>query len=127
MQGYWNRPEETAEALRDGWMHTGDLATMDEGGYFKIVGRMKDMINCGGLKVFPDEVDDVLMAHADILEAATIGVPDPRRGETVKSFVVDGPVPRSTQPASKPGRGRIWPPTRSRSRSSSSTSCRRAP
>lgn len=88
MQGYWNRPEESADALRDGWMHTGDLATMDADGYFKIVGRMKDMINCGGLKVFPDEVDEVLMAHEDILEAATIGVPDPRRGETVKSFIV---------------------------------------
>ena len=88
MRGYLNRPEETREVLRDGWMHTGDLATMDEDGYFKIVGRKKDMINCSGLKVFPDEVDNVLVSHPKILEAATIGVPDPERGETVKSFIV---------------------------------------
>jgi len=88
MAGYWQRPEETAATLKDGWMHTGDLATVDEAGYFRIVGRMKDMINCGGLKVFPDEVDAVLVSHPDIVEAATIGVPDERRGETVKSFIV---------------------------------------
>jgi len=88
MQGYWQRPEETANAIRDGWFYTGDLATMDAEGYFRIVGRKKDMINVGGLKVFPDEVDRVLMAHDHILEAATIGVPDPKRGETVKSFIV---------------------------------------
>lgn len=88
MKGYWNRPEETRNALRDGWMHTGDLAVMDEDGYFTIVGRKKDMINCGGLKVFPDEVDEVLVAHEAILEAATIGIPDEKRGETVKSFIV---------------------------------------
>jgi len=88
MQGYWNRPDETATALKGGFMHTGDLATMDADGYFKIVGRKKDMINVGGLKVFPDEVDAVLMAHPDIAEAATIGVPDAKKGELVKSFVV---------------------------------------
>jgi long-chain acyl-CoA synthetase len=88
MRGYWNRPDETREVLRDGWMHTGDLAVMDEDGYFRIVGRKKDMINCSGLKVFPDEVDNVLVSHPKILEAATIGVPDAERGETVKSFVV---------------------------------------
>jgi len=88
MRGYWKRPEETREVLRDGWMHTGDLAVMDEDGYFRIVGRKKDMINCSGMKVFPDEVDNVLVSHPKILEAATIGVPDPERGETVKSFVV---------------------------------------
>ena len=88
MQGYWNREEETKEALAGGWMHTGDLATVDEDGFFRICGRKKDMINCSGLKVFPDEVDGVLMAHPAILEAATIGVPDEERGETVKSFIV---------------------------------------
>jgi long-chain acyl-CoA synthetase len=88
MQGYWNRPDETAAALKGGYMHTGDLAVMDADGYFKIVGRKKDMINVGGLKVFPDEVDAVLMAHPDIAEAATIGVPDAKKGELVKSFVV---------------------------------------
>jgi long-chain acyl-CoA synthetase len=88
MRGYWGREEATAEAIRDGWMHTGDLAVQDEDGYFRIVGRKKDMILCGGYNVYPDEVDDVLMAHEAILEAATIGVPDERRGELVKSFVV---------------------------------------
>lgn len=91
MQGYWRMPDETAATIRDGWLHTGDLATVDEDGYFKIVGRKKDMINCSGLKVFPDEVDAVLVAHPDILEAATIGVPDDKRGETVKAFVVRKP------------------------------------
>ncbi|MBI4421655.1 MAG: AMP-binding protein, partial [Gemmatimonadetes bacterium] len=68
--------------------YTGDLATMDDDGYFRIVGRKKDMIIASGFKVFPDEVDRVLMSHPAVLEAATIGVPDPKRGETVKSFVV---------------------------------------
>jgi long-chain acyl-CoA synthetase len=88
MKQYWNQPEQTALTIIDGWLHTGDLATVDEDGYFRIVGRKKDMISAGGFKVYPDEVDGVLMAHEDILEAATIGVPDPKRGETVKSFVV---------------------------------------
>ncbi len=88
MKGYWNRPEASAESLAGGWMHTGDLATVDEQGYFRIVGRAKDMINVSGMKVYPDEVDSVLMAHDAIFEAATIGVPDPKVGETVKSFVV---------------------------------------
>ncbi len=88
MQGYWQCPEANEEVLAGGWMHTGDLASMDEDGFFRICGRKKDMINCSGLKVFPDEVDEVLMAHPAILEAATIGVPDEERGETVKSFIV---------------------------------------
>src|SRR6185503_17346047 len=87
MKGYWNQPEETRKSLKDGWLYTGDLATMDADGYFKIVGRMKDMISAGGLKVYPDEVDGVLSSHPAVLEAATIGVPDAKRGETVKSFV----------------------------------------
>ena len=88
MQGYWNKPEETANVLRDGWLYTGDLAVMDQDGYFKIVGRKKEMIDASGYKVYPDEVDRVLMSHPAVLEAATIGVPDVKRGETVKSFVV---------------------------------------
>ncbi|MSR06033.1 MAG: long-chain fatty acid--CoA ligase [Gemmatimonadetes bacterium] len=88
MKGYWNKPEETANSIRNGWFHTGDLATMDADGYFRIVGRKKDMIIASGFKVFPDEVDRVLMAHASVLEAATIGVPDAKKGESVKSFVV---------------------------------------
>ena len=91
MRGYGNRPEETAAVLRDGWLHTGDLARMDADGFCYIVGRKKDMILCSGYNVYPDEVDRVLMGHPAILEAATIGLPDERRGETVKSFVVVRP------------------------------------
>ena len=88
MRGYWNKPAETANAIRDGWLYTGDLAVMDTDGFFTIVGRKKEMIDASGYKVYPDEVDRVLMSHPAVLEAATIGVPDPKRGETVKSFVV---------------------------------------
>jgi len=88
MVGYWGREDASEEALAGGWMHTGDLAVADEEGYLRIVGRMKDMINVNGMKVFPDEVDEVLMSHEGILEAATIGLPDSERGERVKSFVV---------------------------------------
>ena len=88
MNEYWNKPEETALALRDGWLYTGDIARTDEEGYFYIVGRKKDMIIVSGYNVYPDEVDGVLAAHPAVLEAATIGVPDQKRGESVKSFVV---------------------------------------
>jgi long-chain acyl-CoA synthetase len=88
MSGYWRNPEETAVALRNGWLYTGDIARMDEDGYFYIVQRKKDMINVGGFKVFPAEVDEVLYAHPAVAEAAAIGVPHPYRGEVVKAFVV---------------------------------------
>jgi long-chain acyl-CoA synthetase len=87
MRGYWNRPDETAAMIHDGWLHTGDIAHMDEEGYFFISGRKKEMIIVSGYNVYPDEVDRVLMAHPAVLEAATIGLPDPRCGERVKSFV----------------------------------------
>ncbi|TAH39567.1 MAG: long-chain fatty acid--CoA ligase [Planctomycetota bacterium] len=88
MPGYWNKPAETAQVLKDGWMYTGDLAVMDEDGYFKIVGRKKDMIKASGFMIFPDEIDAILMGHPKVLEACTIGIPDQKRGETVKSFLV---------------------------------------
>jgi long-chain acyl-CoA synthetase len=88
MRGYWNKPEETALVLRDGWLFTGDIARMDDDGYFYIVGRKKDMVIVSGYNVYPDEVDRVLVAHPAVLEAATIGVPDVKRGESVKSFIV---------------------------------------
>ena len=88
MRGYWRKPDETAQVLRDGWLHTGDLVKMDQDGFCFVVGRKKDMILCSGYNVYPDEIDRVLMSHPAILEAATIGLPDERRGETVKSFVV---------------------------------------
>ena len=88
MKGYWHQPEETATVLRDGWLLTGDLARMDEDGYFYIVDRKKDMILCSGYNVYPREVEEVLFMHPAVGEAASIGVPDPYRGETVKAFVV---------------------------------------
>ncbi len=91
MRGYWQRPEETQEALTDGWLRTGDIAIMDTDGFFFIVGRKKDLIVAAGYNIYPDEIDRVLASHPDILEAATIGIPDETRGETVKSFVVREP------------------------------------
>ncbi len=96
MAGYWGRPDETAETLRDGWLFTGDLARVDEDGYTFIVGRKKDMILASGYNVYPDEVDQVLHSHPAVLEAATIGIPDPKRGETVKSFIVLKPDASAT-------------------------------
>jgi long-chain acyl-CoA synthetase len=91
MKGYLNREQETANTLRNGWLYTGDLAVMDDEGYFKIVGRKKDMIIASGYNVFPDEIDRVLMSHPKVFESCTIGVPDQKRGETVKAFVVPAP------------------------------------
>ena len=90
MKGYYNQPEETANAIRDGWMFTGDVARMDEDGYFYIVDRVKDMVIVSGFKVFTRELDDVLMKHPDIELAASIGIPDPDRpgSERVGTAVV---------------------------------------
>ena len=85
--GYWNRPEETARAHHDGYFRTGDVAIMDENGWFYLVDRKKDMIVASGFKVWPREVEDVLYQHPAVREAAVIGVPDEYRGETVKAFV----------------------------------------
>ncbi len=87
MRGYANRPEETAKALKDGWFHTGDIAIMDERGYFRIVDRKKDMIDVSGFNVFPNEVEDALAMHPDIIEAAVIGVPNDSGSETVRAYV----------------------------------------
>ena len=96
MKGYWNRPDETAIALRDGWLYTGDVARMDEDGYFYIVQRKKDMIIVSGYNVYPNEVEDVLFTHPAVLEAAVIGVPDQYRGEAVKAFLVLKPEMSAT-------------------------------
>lgn len=88
MKGYYNRPDETAKALTDGWMNTGDMAIAHEDGYFQIVDRKKDMINVSGFNVYPNEIEDVLATHPKILEAAAIGVEDEKSGEVVKVFIV---------------------------------------
>ena len=88
MLGYWNKPEETKEMLRDGWLHTGDTGLMDEEGYIKFLGRTRELIKSSGFSVFPAEVEDLLYRHPAIKEAAVIGVTDAYRGESVKAFVV---------------------------------------
>ena len=88
MLGYWNRESDTQDVIRDGWFHSGDIGTRDESGYFRIVDRLKDMIAVGGLKVFPAEVERVLMDHDDVAEAAVVGVPNSVFGEQVVAFVV---------------------------------------
>ena len=91
MQGYWNRPKDTAEVVVDGWFHTGDAGTEDEGGYFYIKDRIKDMIVSGGENIYPAELESVLAGHPAIADVAVIGVPDDRWGETVKAIVVKKP------------------------------------
>lgn len=98
MQGYWNQPKETARVLRGGWLYTGDMAKVDDDGYFYIVDRKKEMIITGGLNVFPREVEEALYAHPSVLEAAAIGIPDTYKGEVVKAFVVLKPGASATAP-----------------------------
>ena len=88
MKGYWNKPEATAETLTEGWLHTGDIAKMDEDGYFYIVDRKKDMIISGGYNVYPRDIEEVFFEHPKVQEATAIGIPHPSRGEQVKVFVV---------------------------------------
>jgi len=88
MTGYYNRPEATDEILKDGWLATCDIACMDERGFFNIVDRKKDMIIVSGFNVYPNEIEEVVMMHNGILEAAAIGVPNDASGEMVKIFVV---------------------------------------
>ena len=96
MKGYWNHEEETANAIRDGWLFTGDIAYRDTDGYFFISGRKKEMIIAGGYNIYPREIDEVLYANAEILEAAAVGIPDQHRGETVWAFVVPKPGAKIT-------------------------------
>jgi long-chain acyl-CoA synthetase len=96
MDGYWQKPEETAAVLHDGWLYTGDIVRMDEDGYLFVVDRKKEMIIVSGFKVYPREVDEVLYAHPAVLEAAAVGVPHPSKGEVVKAFVVLRPGAKAT-------------------------------
>ena len=88
MQGYWERPDETAKTMKDGWLLTGDIGVMDPDGYFRIVDRKKDMILVSGFNVYPNEIEDCLTRHPGVSEAAVIGVPDGVAGEKIKAFVV---------------------------------------
>ncbi len=88
MKGYLNRPDATADSLTDGWLHTGDIAKMDEDGYFYIVDRKKDMIISGGYNIYPRDIEEIYFEHPKVLEATAIGIPHPKRGEAVKVFIV---------------------------------------
>jgi acyl-CoA synthetase (AMP-forming)/AMP-acid ligase II len=97
MKGYWKRPEATAEAIRDGWFHSGDAGYFDADGYLYIHDRVKDMIVSGGENVYPAEVESVLFSHPAVADAAVIGVPDERWGEAVKAVVVLAPGARADE------------------------------
>lgn len=88
MKGYWNRPEETEKTIREGWLHTGDLAKQDEDGYLYILDRKKDMIISGGENIYPAEIEDILLSHPQIQDVGVIGIPDQKWGEAVKAIVV---------------------------------------
>jgi long-chain acyl-CoA synthetase len=88
MDGYYNRPDETAKTIKNGWLHTGDVAIIDQEGFFKIVDRKKDMILVSGFNVYPNEIEDIVTQHTSVLEAAAVGIPDEKSGEVVKLFVV---------------------------------------
>ena len=91
MSGYWNHPDDTASSLRNGWLYTGDIAYMDEDGYFYIVDRKKDMVLIGGYNVYPREIDEVLHQHPKVLDAVSVGIPHPTRGEAIKAYIVVKP------------------------------------
>jgi long-chain acyl-CoA synthetase len=91
MQGYWNMPTETANVLRDGWLYTGDIAKLDEDGYFYIVDRKKDMVIAGGFNIYPTNIEKVIKEHPKVLDVAAAGVPDKYRGETIKVWIVPKP------------------------------------
>jgi acyl-CoA synthetase (AMP-forming)/AMP-acid ligase II len=91
MKGYWNQPEETAKAIRDGWFYSGDAGYFDAEGYLYIHDRVKDMIVSGGENIYPAEVESTLAGHEEIADVAVIGVPDDKWGETVKAVIVTAP------------------------------------
>jgi len=97
MQGYWNRPEETAQVLRNGWLFTGDIARQDADGFFHIVDRKKDVIISGGMNVYPRDIEEPLFAHPKVLDVVAVGVPDQRWGEAVKVYIVLRPGQTATE------------------------------
>ena len=91
MKGYWNRADATAETLRNGWLHTGDVGYLDEDGYLYVTDRKKDMIISGGANIYPREIEEVICTHPSVLEVSVVGVPDEKWGESVKALVVTRP------------------------------------
>ena len=97
MEGYYKRDDETEEALRDGWLYTGDVAYMDEDGYCFIVSRKKDVIIASGYNIYPREIEEVLYEHPNVTEVVVCGIPDAYRGETVKAFIVKKDASKDTE------------------------------
>ena len=126
MKGYWDRPDATAEAIRDGWFHSGDLGREDEDGFFFVVDRKKDMIIRGGYNVYPREVEELLYEHPAIREAAVLGVPHPDGARRWAAEVVLSQARSSAARRSAPGCGSGSPPTSTPAWSGSWTSCRKA-
>ena len=125
MLGYWDDPEATGKAIdADGWMHTGDLAVMDDNGYLRIVGRIKDMIIRGGENVYPREIEEFLHGLPEIADAQVIGVPSERYGEEVMAWVKPRDGATLMQTSSPPPAAAGSPPTRSRATGGSSTTSR---
>ena len=126
MRGYLNQPEDTAAALADGWLHTGDVGYFDDDGYLVLVDRVKDMIIRGGENIYPKEIENVLYRHPAVLEAAVVGRPHDVLGEEPVAFVaLRSPGSVDAGGAASSCAPRRWPATRCRATSSSSTSCRR--
>ena len=125
MAEYWKRPEQTAETLKNGWLHTGDIARADERGYMFILDRKKDMIVSGGFNIFPREVEDVLSQHADVAMVAVVGVPDDKWGEAVTAVVVarEGARPNARR-ADRAGQGAQGLGARAQARQVRRPSCR---
>ena len=123
MKGYLGNPEATAEAFRNGWLHTGDLGYVDEDGYLFIVDRSKDLVIRGGYNVYPREVEEVLYGHPAVAEVAVIGTPDERLGEEVVAVLALSPAPRSPRTSSRLLQGAARRRTSTRASSVSWTSC----
>jgi acyl-CoA synthetase (AMP-forming)/AMP-acid ligase II len=109
MVGYWNRPEATAEAVVDGWLHTGDVATIDEDGFITIVDRVKDMLISGGENVYPAEIENVLLGHETIADAAVIGIPSARWGESPLAVIVSKEADLSAETVMDYCKGKLAP------------------
>ena len=97
MKGYWEKPLETGETLRNGWLHTGDIGRMDEDGFCFIIDRKKDIIIAGGFNIYPRDIEEVLYEHPKVKEVVVAGVPDLYRGETVKAYIVLQPNTEATE------------------------------
>ena len=129
MKGYFGDPEATAAAVdADGWLHTGDIGVLDEGGNLKITDRMKDMFIVGGFNAYPAEIENIILSHPEVSQVAVVGIPDSRMGEVGAAFVVLRPGSTLAAAASwSPGAAGTWPTSRSPDGSSWSTPCPSTP